>query len=358
MTLKELPEPLGGNLPAIVYGELLKFEGEIQKNIDGGLQENAFQRRWDSLALEFHKALAESRPVLMLPTPSTPRKRSSNTPSSEVTGTPTPGSGRGNITVFNVDSDSEGDHKPSPVQVSGRKRSHPSTQSTPSKHSRIVPKRTRGYGITSRRFTLSEVRDILHDAYIGLPNMTHPKAIERMIRLSLEHWHKPVEHFLGQIRELCQAMVFEQVLEVFGHHQQTKYYEQILEICETFFGEALVYQRQVAMDILRLELLKPHTRNSEALKIASDKALVLLQARRREVRANAFLDEQEAKSGKTTSGQARVDKLSKLTDDGKLPPDMFTREIMAMSVSSHGLSQDYGANTHKGSKRLLRVRLQ
>ena len=334
-TLKVLPEPLGGNLPAIVYGELLKFEGEIQKNIDGGLQDNTFQKRWHYLALEFRKVLADSRPVLMLPTPAIPRQSSSDTPSREMTGTPTPGSGRGNIPVFNVDSDSEGDHKPSPVQLPGRKRSHPSTQSTPSKCSRIVPKRARGYGITSRRFTLLEVRDIIRDAYTGLPNQTHPKAIERMIKLSQEHWHEPVEHFLGQIRELCEAMVFEQVLEVFGHRQQTKYYEQILGICETFFEEALMYQRQVAKDILSWELSKPNTLNSEAMKIAGDKALAFLQARRREVRANAFLDEQEAKSGKTTTGQARIDKLSKLTDDGKLPPDMFTQEIMAMSVSLH-----------------------
>lgn len=269
----------------------------------------------------------------MMPTPSTPRQRSSGTPSSEVTGTPTPGSRRGNIPIFNVDSDSEGDHKPSPVHISGRKRPHPSTHSTPIKCSRIDPKRTQGYGITSKQFTLSEVRDLLRDAYTGLPGQTHPKAIERMIRLSLEHWDKPVEHFLAQVRKLCQNMVFEQVLEVFGHHQQTKYYEQILEICETFFEAALVFQRQVAKDILRWELLRPHTRNSEAMNIACHKALALLQARRREVRANAYLNEQEAKSGKTTSGQARVDKLSKLTDDGKLPPDMFTQEIMAMSVS-------------------------
>ncbi len=336
-TLKGLPEPLDGNLPAIVYGELLKFEGKVQKNIDGGLQDNTFQKRWHYLALEFRKVLADSRPVLMLPKPSTPRQSSRDTPSSEMTGTPTPGSGRGNIPVFNVDSDSEGDHKPSPDQHSGRKRSHPSTQSTPSKYSRIVPKRTRGYSITSRRFSLSEVREIIRDAYTGLPNQTHPKAIERMINLSQEHWHEPVEYFLNQIRELCQAMVFEQVLEVFGHHQQTKYYEQILGICETFFEEALLYQRQVSKDILRWELSKPNTLNSEAMNIAREKALALLQARRCEVRANAYLDEQEAKSGKTTTGQARVDKLSKLTiDDGRLPPDMYTQEIMAMSVSLHG----------------------
>ena len=336
-TLKELPEPLDGNLAAIVYGELLRFEGKVQKNIDGGLQDNTFQKRWHYLALEFRKVLADSRPVLMLPTPSAPRQSSRDTPSSEMTGTPTPGSGRGNIPVFNVDSDSEGDHKPNPVQLSGRKRSHPSTQSTPSKCSRIVPKRTRGYSITSRRFSLAEVREIIRDAYTGLPNQTHPKAIERMIKLSQEHWYEPVEHFLGQVRELCQTMVFDQVLEVFGHHQQTKYYEQILGICEAFFEEALVYQRQVAKDILGWELCKPNTLNSEAMNMARDRALTLLQARRREVRANAYLDEQEAKSGKTTTGQARIDKLSKLTgDDGKLPPDMYTQEIMAMSVSRHG----------------------
>ena len=335
-TLKGLPEPLDGNLAAIVYGELLKFEGKVREKIDGGLQDNTFQKRWNSLSLEFRKVLADSRPVLMLPSPSTPRQSSRDTPSSVVIGTPTPSSGKGNIPVLNVDSDSEGDHKPSPAQLSGKKRSHPSTQSTPSKYSRNVPKRNGG-SITSRRFSLSEVRDIMCDAYTGLPDQTHPKAIERMIKLSQEHWHEPVEHFLGQSRELCQTMVFEQLLEAFGHRQQTKFYEQTLGICEAFFAEALIYQRQVAKDILGWELSKPNTHNSEAMKIARNKALTLLQARRQEVRANAYLDEQEAKSGKTTTGQARVDKLSKLTtDDGKLPPDMYTQEIMALSVSWHG----------------------
>ena len=332
--LKELPEPLDGNLPVIVCGELLRFEGEIQKYIDGGLQDNTFQKRWHDLALEFRKVLADSRPVLMLPTPSAPRQSSRDTPSSEMTGTPTPASGRGNVAVFTVDSDSEGDRKPSPVQHSGRKRSHPWTQSTPTKHTRLVPNRARGYDIKSKRFSLSEVRDIIRDAYTGLPNQTHPKAIEKMIRLSQEHWYEPVEHFLGQVRQLCQAMIFEQILEVFGHRQQTKFYEQILGICEIFFEEALGYQRQVARDILGWELSKPNTLNSEAMNIARDKALTMLQNRRREVRANTYLDEQEAKSGKTTTGQARIEKLSKLTDDGKLAPDMYTQEIMAMSVSS------------------------
>ena len=193
-TLKGLPEPLGGNLPAIVYGRLLKFEEEIQKkNVDRGLQDNAFQKRWHYLDLEFRKVIADSRPLLMLPTPAISRQSSSNIPSREMTGTPTPGSKRGNIPVFNIDSDSKGDHKPSPVQLPWRKRSHLSTQSTPNKCSRIVPKRARGYCITSRCFTLSKVRDIIRDAYTGLPNQTHPKAIKRMIKLSQEHWHEPVE---------------------------------------------------------------------------------------------------------------------------------------------------------------------
>ena len=119
-TLEGLPEPLNQNLAAIVSGGFLKFEGKVEKNIDGGLQDNTFQKRWHYLALEFHKMLADSRPVLTLPTLSAPRQSSRDTPSSETTGTPTPSSGRGNIPVFNVDADPEGDHKPSPVQLSER----------------------------------------------------------------------------------------------------------------------------------------------------------------------------------------------------------------------------------------------
>jgi len=319
---------LDGNLPAVIMGELLRFEQEIEKHVEGAAQANTFQKEWNNRAVNFRKVLADTRPVLRFPNPPTP-SQFRGTPVSETTVTPSP-SGQKNITVFEIDSDSDADHKPSPVQ-SGRKRPHGSIQSTPSKMSRIVP-RSKGYSVCSRRFDLEEVRSIIQDAYIGLPGQIDPKATERMIKLSMEHWSEPVDRFLTLTKELCETLVFQQIQKVFGHRQQTLYYDTILDICHVFFEEVFLEQHKIAEQILRWEQVKPGTLNDEAMNIACEKARVLIQTRHREVRALVYVEEQESKSGKVTTGQARLEKVSKITD-AQLPPEVYSLEMRAMSVS-------------------------
>ncbi len=310
-------------------GEILKFEQQIEKYIEGGAQANTFQKEWNKQALQFRKVLADSRPILKIPNPPTP-SQSRGTPASESTVTPSP-SGRKNVTVFEIDSESDTDSKPSPL-LSGRKRPHGSTQSTPSKFSRIVP-RSKGYAVSSRCFNLDEVRSIIQDAYVGLPGQIDPKATERIIKLSTEHWSEPVDQFLTLTKELCENLVFQQVQKVFGHRQQTLYYDTILDICRVFFEEAYLVQHRMAEQILRWEQVKPGTLNDEAMNLACEKARVLIQARHREVRTRAYVEEQESKIGKFTTGQARIEKISKITD-AQLPPEPFGLEMTAMSVSS------------------------
>jgi len=180
----------------------------------------------------------------------------------------------------------------------------------------IMSEPTRGYTATSKRFSLAEVRDILRSEYVGLPNLIHPAAIEIMIKLSQGHWPEAAQEFLGHSRHLCQALILEQVHEVFGHHQNLKYYQSILGICEEFLKEAFASLRQAVQLILRWELTKPHTLNAEGFNRARGSALGLLQTRRREVRSG--------------------EKVAKLINSGELPPDPYTVEVEAMSVSPRG----------------------
>ena len=342
--LRELPEPIDGNLPAIVMGELNKFEREIEKHIDGGSQVNSFQKEWNRLAMDFRKDLANTRPVLvMLPNPQIPSHgySSRGTGSSSISGTPTPAA-KASTTPIDIDSDDDDSlFNPSPVvQRHGQKRPLASAQSTPRKISRTLNNTPRSAAMSnSRRFHLSEVRDIIQDAYIGLPNQIDPKATERMIVMSMAHWEEPVKRFLTGTKQLCEEMVFEQVEKVFGKYTKTLFYEKVMEICEAFFEKVLSQQRQLVMQILKWEMSKPKTFNDEALNLAEGRALTLLQTKRREARAGAYLDEQEAKLGKQTSGQARIEKISKLSD-AQLGPETFNREIAAMSVSSIPLDID------------------
>lgn len=318
-------------------GELNKFEREIEKRIDGGSYVNSFQKEWNRLAVSFRKDLADTRPVLVLMSnPQTPSHghSSRDTGSSSMCGTPTPAARR-NTTPIAIDSDDEdAPCKPSPVvQRSGQKRPLASAQHTPQKILRTLNGTPRFTTMScSKRFDLSQVRDIIQDAYIGLPNQIDPKATERMIVMSMEHWEEPVNRFLARTKQLCEAMVFEQVDKVFGKYTKTLFYEKVMKICESFFEKVLSQQRQFVMQVLKWEMSKPKTFNEEALNLAEGKALNILQTKRREARAGAYLDEQEAKTGKPTSGQARTEKISKIPD-AQLGPETYNREIAAMSVS-------------------------
>lgn len=333
--IRELPKPINGNLPAIVMAQLNNFQRAIEKHIDGGSQVNSFQREWHSLAKTFRKALADSRPVLVvIPNPQTPSHGHAfrGTGSGSMSGTPTPAS-RGNATPIPIDSDDDDiPCDPSPViRRPGQKRPLASAQHTPNKIPRTV--NSTPPVSSSRRFVLKEVRDIVEDAYFGgLPDRVDPKATERMIVMSMTHWENPVNEFLEGTKVLCKEMISEQIQKVFGEYVKTRFYEEVKSIWESFFKQAISQQRQLIMQLLKWELAKPKTLNDEAFGLAEAKALTLLQIKRRETRAGTYLDEQEAVTGKITTGQARIERICKVSD-AQLGPDEYKKEIGAMSVS-------------------------
>ena len=310
-------------------GELLRFEQEIHKHIEGVAQANLFQKDWNRQALAFRKVLADSRPTLIFPSPPPCSQR--GTLRIDKTPTPSP-SGSKNTPIYDLDSDSDetADSKTSPVRL-GSKRPHGSSQSTPSKISKIGPCSTSD-SIRSRCFKIEEVRSIIQDAYVGLPGQIDPKATERMIKMSMEHWNAPVNQFLMSTRILCQDLIADQVHKVFGHRQHTLYYDTILEICRIFFEGAYAAQHKIAEQILGWEQLKPSTLNDEAMNVACEKARHMIRAHRHSTQARIFVEEQEKKVGRSTEGQARADKIAKITES-QLPPEPYLLEIAAMSVS-------------------------
>ena len=326
--LRGLPEPIAGNLPAIVMGELMKFNEQLQQHLDGGRRVYPFQKAWNDLASQFRKTLGDTRPILNLPKP--------QRDGSEVSlGTPTP-NGRATI---NIDSDDEDIPMLTPSQSSGMKRRAPSTDGysingSPTK----AQKAEHGErAVQSKAFDLAEIKSLIQDAYAGgVPNQTHPKATEEMIGLSIAHWHVPLDQFLRATEQLCESMVFERVHSIFGGRQGTQFFEQIISHCEVFFKDVFAQQRQVAKRILSWELAKPQTLNEEAMSIARDKALKILQEHRRKAMAYELICEQEQKSGKLTTGQTRMDKVARV-NESQLKPEVYGQELHAMSVRSSSL---------------------
>lgn len=340
--LNTLPEAIQGNLTAVVMDEVGRFSIELQRHIDGGSQMCLFQKHFHELAIKFRQMLANTKPKALLREPTgTPRRLpTGETPNGSINGTPTPGA-RG--PPINIDSDADEGHvAPTPnIHRSGTKRPSYTPDSSPNKMPRIDNPFTQPLmkSAQSKYFSLTEVRQIIHRGYISLPGQIDPKAIEELIRLSMQHWEQLADSFLAQTKKLCQDTILEQVQEVFGHRQQTAYFAAILKICDDFLEEALADQVQVAKRILKWELAKPKTLNERAMTEARHEAQALLLSERRKVLAEPFLDEQEEKSNKQATASSRDEKLARVPND-KLAPETFGPELKAMAVRTSDLCDE------------------
>ena len=275
-----------------------------------------------------------SYPLVTVTATQTPsRKVRSSTSVGETPGTPTPSR---NLAPISLDSDSDGEEPPKISPASrkriAQKRPHPSAQSTPHKVARMSEVPRFKMDKIGKQFQLDEIRGIRQDHYVGLPGETDPKATEKMILLSIAHWEHPVDQYISRTGELCQNMIYERVLSVFGHRQNTQFYSELTDICDAFLNKAIDDQLKIVKQILSWELKRPTTLNDVAIEVAKAKAIEYLQKKRRDSLARAWLDEEEEKSGKQTTGPARIDKMARITD-AQLGPDPYSLEIKAMGVS-------------------------
>ena len=134
MELAALPEPPGDNLPMILMGKLTTLNREITQYLTGGYPYNSFQKAWNGVAEQFQKAIAESRPVLIIADPpDTPRKPSQRG-GRDITPRETPERPTTarihSQTIELLDSDDE-PCKADPTSFSGRKRGHAEVHGTP-----------------------------------------------------------------------------------------------------------------------------------------------------------------------------------------------------------------------------------
>ncbi|KAG8532722.1 uncharacterized protein KY384_002599 [Bacidia gigantensis] len=330
--LRELPQAMGGNVSAIVMGELMKFEKLLHNHLDGGSKKFPFPQQWNEYAIGFRKALESTRPLLKFSEGQRSiAKQAPETPngSSQRESKATPSSTNSTKTIsICIDSDDD-----VPQNPNTRKRVHTPDEFAPTKSPRIDlagSANLDSVAITGKCFTLAEVRSIISYAYSGIPGEIHPHATEDMVRQSISHWQHPLEAFLFNTSQLCQNMVFGRVSEAFGQHQDTDYYRLILSTFDKFFRQACKDQEELAMRMLKWESAKPMTLNEEAMQTAYEKASSNLFSFRLQQRAKHHVSEQEAKTGKHTSGSAFWDKVAKV-NESTLEPEKYSREIQAMS---------------------------
>ncbi|KAL9603789.1 MAG: hypothetical protein Q9219_000898 [cf. Caloplaca sp. 3 TL-2023] len=347
--LKELPEPPKGNLSLKIFEKILAFERELHAHFDGGAEEYPFQKEWYAAAMRFRDTIAFSYPRLSLSDPQAAPHVLGRLPY-RASATPIPLTQRSEIIALESDEEGDAIQPSTPTPQSKRKQpvsNSKSSQASPLKRCRLsdIPQHVATQdSVTSRsdslnidrtaphakRFTLSEVRNILQDAHVGLPNQVDPKATKRMIRASLAGWDEPLKELLRYADQACQAMILEQAREAFGTWFGTQFFELTEEICKSFFKEQLDLQVFAAERILEVERRLSLTLHADTMRAASEKAYEKLNTAWRKERARAFLYKTNSRWDEKLNDQAREDKISKVTDD-QLGPNPYVHELRAIS---------------------------
>ena len=332
--LKDLPLPFDGLISGLIIGDLHKFERELEKEIDGGSESCDFQKNFYDIALKFQTHLAQRKPLLYVSPPKDQQlQRQAISRSSSVVDTPTPTTAKPRISKATaqapvvIDSDEDAEVFQTSSQGSSKKRRiDPSFESSPRKASRF------GSDTSRKSFQLQEVRGIIQSTYIGLPGQVHPKAVEKMIAMSMEHWSDPLKEFFKEVKMLTENMVALAIQKIFSTKQMTRFYDEVSSICESFIDKAFSDQLQLSERLLRWELSKPKTLNNEGMHRALDQARADLFARRRAARQILYILEHERKTGQDLDDETRREKAKKVPDD-KLPAEEFGPELQAVAVS-------------------------
>jgi hypothetical protein len=333
-----------------ILEKILEFDVEINRQIEGGSQEYSFQKEWNRLAMEFRGVLAESQPILVMSDLQLFSNGDADAGDHFVTPIPvrhhTPHTSRANATQY-ISIDDEDDMIESPCT---KKRRHfPTANSTPRKKPAMVVEsvsrkaplfKVPAFEETSgaysdrpfaRRFSLHELRSIIQDAHIGLPGQTDPRAIDRIIKISMQSWDQPLRKFMTQTEQLCSEMIRAHIDTTFAHWQCTRLHDQIHVICEAFLKDKMSLQYKAAERARLLELHKPMTFNNEAVEAAYAKACAKAQKGRQFWRARDFVESQVKDSGQSLTLD---EKIAKVVAAKQLGPDEYGKEVDIMGVSS------------------------
>lgn len=299
----------------LIVERVLRFENQIKTHIDGGDPQYPLKKDLHQAIIKFRRVLEESRPAIDEPWEEdlidrtaaykdTLLKRKANGVDHPETPTKKP---RKKATIV---LDSESDELP-PAQINnGRQPDAAKTVNNP----------------YATIFTVAQIHDIVQGSFIGLPNQTDPKVLERMIKLSLKNWEKPLDQFLDRTERLFQRIFTAEIKKNFGNWSSTQLHSRVIEVCSAFLEEAMVTERESAKRALQLELRSPTAYDLESLNEAVEKARAEVKADRRAYLTETFLENQRTNFGSPT-------KPGKPISEAQLGPDPSAKEYDLLAVS-------------------------
>ncbi|KAL8869003.1 MAG: hypothetical protein Q9174_004598 [Haloplaca sp. 1 TL-2023] len=344
--LGELPEPPEGNLSLKIMQKIMSFESDLRHHLDGGSAEYPFQKEWYAAAVHFRHTIAFSYPRLNLSD-----QVNSSAPVRlpfRASATPTPSGHRHGIISIESDEEESVTQHVTPASHSKKRSAGTKTsQISPTKRTKLqdipihLPQDSPSGGSVvgldvdrsapyAKRFTLTEIRDTLQDAHVGLPNQIDPRATERMIRASLTKWDEPLDQLLSFTSEVCLNLILERATIAFSIWTGTEFFDVALEVCRSFLQEAFEAQKASAKKALAKERRKALTLHEDAMRAASERSYVTLESAHRNGRAMALLSKNEPGWDKDLDERAKQAKLAKVTD-AQLGPNAYVHELRALS---------------------------
>ncbi|KAJ9667410.1 hypothetical protein H2201_002611 [Coniosporium apollinis] len=330
--LKYLPEPPTANAQSIVLGALTDFASIMQRHVEGSHPHHELRLTWRQHCQTFKEAITSLRPTLIRKTDAevaaaarVPR------PQRKFNGTPTK---REHADAVMIESDSEQERsvapEPSPSKrpriMTSAGASGPQTPRAPQKRCPVKA------SDLAARFKLEDIRKALDDFSASDIGEVDPKAVDFLILKTFEQWDAPMKKFLDDTETVLRVNIRRALDDVFCKWKTTDLYKESSRIIDRFLTNHMENQRkEIAERALRLERFKPITWNSETMEVNRMEELEVFQHARYEARANAYLDEQDARTGKATSLQERHRRI--MTDQVRkeVGPDPYQREVEVMA---------------------------
>lgn len=313
--LSTLPTCMIENVQSIIYQKRCELLEKLRANVDGGsgTSEYSLQKRWNQVVNDFQRALAKTRPTVVLPAIS---DKESLTQDSDCIILDGPG------------------HTPKK-----RKAPMPEPRSPEANPSSAVNVRVSGYELSyfspwdgpGKKFTWEGIRDIKDDfCSAGMPNQIDPRAIETLQRASIEHWEGLMNRFVDSTNTEVQKALLDMVEKVFSDYHQTGLYREVKDTIMSYLtqlkSEHLAYGREV----YKMENGKPFTRAIDQLNKAQKVALQELTRARFLTRGKAYLELRGYQFSSINEASPVVNSKLSLEDLG---PDPFAQEVDMMAVS-------------------------
>jgi hypothetical protein len=330
--LGQLPDP-PQNALQVVTTILSAFTNKLQQFLEGGFASNSLWKAWKSIKKDFRKAIEDQRPSLLVHQQDTytgQSKFAKKTP--QKVNLPAK---RNNEGVINISDDETSTAVP---ETPTKKHKGRNGQVTPST-ARTTPMPIRIPEMSDvnhlrKRFSLSEIRSQLEDfSASGIPGGIDPRAVDQMILATLVNWNIPTTQLLEKVEKELRSGLELTLTDAASKWTTTGLYREMQRHFDSIVRMHVDNQRTRQIPrLLHLETRKPLTENVEAMKLHKSRELDVFTTARFKARADVYLNEQDAVTGKTIGEEDRSKKIQADKElIKKLGSDPYEREVEVMA---------------------------